>query len=76
MIEGEVMIVSTEDIIVLKNYIPNIEELIREGDVQKVLDAIDDEIIKNMYRNKIEPYEPDEEGVRLQFIYDRIYADN
>ena len=46
MIEGEVMIVSIEDVIVLKNYIPNIEELIREGDVQKVLDAIDDEIIK------------------------------
>ena len=76
MIEGEVMIVSTEDIIVLKNYIPNIEELIREGDVQKVLDAIDDEIIKNICMNKIEPNEPDEEGVMLQFIYDRINADN
>lgn len=76
MIEGEVMIVSTEDIIVLKNYIPNIEELIREGDVQKVLDAIDDEIIKNICMNEIEPNEPDEEGVRLQFIYDRINADN
>ena len=70
------MIVSEEDILVLKKYIPNIEELVARGDVQEVLDTIDDEIIKNMYMNKIEPYEPDDEGIRLQHIYDRINADN
>lgn len=67
------MIVSEEQINELKPYIKNIYEVISEGDVRKLLEAIDDLIVENIL-NKND--EPDDEGVRLQRIYDQIYIQN
>lgn len=71
--EGEIMIVKAEQIEVLKPYIENIEDLIAEGDVQAVLDAIDDVIVDNILGNDDEP---DDEGIKLQKIYDEIFDQN
>ena len=67
------MLVKTEQIEILKLYIENIEELIAEDDVQVVLDAIDDVIVDNILGNNDEP---DEEGIKLQRIYDQIFNQN
>ena len=67
------MIVKKEQVKILKEYIENIEELIENDDVQELLDAIDYVIICNILRNNDEP---DEEGVKLQRIYDQIYMQN
>ena len=57
----------------LKSYIDNIEELIAADDIQNLLDAIDDVIVDNILGNNDEP---DDEGLRLQRIYDQIYMQN
>lgn len=57
----------------LKSYIDNIEELISADDIQNLLDAIDDVIVDNILGNNDEP---DDEGIRLQRIYDQIYMQN
>lgn len=57
----------------LKSYIDNIEELIVADDIQNLLDAIDDVIVDNILGNNDEP---DDEGIRLQRIYDQIYMQN
>lgn len=57
----------------LKSYIVNIEELISADDIQNLLDAIDDVIVDNILGNNDEP---DDEGIRLQRIYDQIYMQN
>ena len=67
------MNVKDEQIRILKEYIPNIEKLIATGDIGTVLDAIDDVIVSNIILNNDEP---DEEGVKLQKIYDQIFAQN
>lgn len=67
------MIVKTEQIEMLKPYIDNIEELVESDDVQAVLDAIDDVIVDNILANNDEP---DDEGVKLQKIYDEIFNEN
>lgn len=67
------MIVKDEQIEKLKPHIENIEDLIAEGDVQVVLDAIDDVIVDNILGNNDEP---DEEGINLQRIYDQIFYQN
>ena len=67
------MIVKTEQIKELKPYIENIEDLIAEGDVQVVLDAIDYVIVDNILGNNDEP---DNEGIKLQKIYDQIFNQN
>ena len=67
------MIVNEKQIEILKPYIENIEDLIAEDDVQMVLDAIDDVIVENILGNNDEP---DEEGIKLQRIYDEIYYQN
>ncbi len=67
------MIVKTEQIEMLKPHIENIEDLIETGDVQEVLDAIDDVIVDNILANNDEP---DDEGVKLQKIYDEIFNQN
>ena len=71
--EGGIMIVKTEQIEVLKPYIENIEELVESDDVQAVLDAIDDVIVDNILANNDEP---DDEGIKLQKIYDEIFDEN
>ncbi len=67
------MIVKTEQIEVLKPYIENIEDLIAGDDVQEVLDAIDDVIVDNILANNDEP---DDEGIKLQKVYDEIFNQN
>ena len=67
------MIVTSEQIEILKPYIENIVELIEEDDVQVLLDTIDDVIVENILGNNDEP---DEEGIKLQRIYDQIYNQN
>ena len=67
------MIVKAEQIEVLKPYIEDIEELIETDDVQVVLDAIDDVIVDNILANNDEP---DDDGIKLQKIYDEIFNDN
>lgn len=67
------MIVKAEQIEVLKPYIENIEELVESDDVQAVLDAIDDVIVGNILANNDEP---DDEGIKLQKIYDEIFNEN
>ena len=57
----------------LKPHIENIEDLIETGDVQEVLDVIDDVIVDNILANNDEP---DDEGVKLQKIYDEIFNQN
>ncbi len=67
------MIVKAEQIEVLKPYIENIEDLVEVDDVQEVLDAIDDVIVDNILANNDEP---DDEGIKLQKIYDEILNQN
>lgn len=67
------MIVKTEQIKVLKLHIEDIETLVASGDVQAVLDAIDDVIVDNILANNDEP---DEKGIKLQKIYDEIFDQN
>lgn len=67
------MIVKSEQIEILKSHIENIEDLIAEGDIQVVLDAIDDAIVDNILGNDDEP---DSEGIKLQKIYDEIFDQN
>ena len=67
------MNVTQEQREVLKRYIENIEDLISAGDVQVVLDAIDNVIVDNILAHN---EEPDEEGIMLQRIYDQIDNQN
>ena len=64
------MIVKAEQIEALKPYIEDIEALVTLGDVQAVLDTIDDVIVDNILANNDEP---DDEGIKLQKIYDEIF---
>lgn len=67
------MIIYDEQIKELKPYIDDIEDLVQNDDVQDLLDAIDDVIVDNILGNNDEP---DEEGIRLQRIYDQIFNQN
>ncbi len=67
------MIVKAEQIEALKPYIESIEDLIAGDNVQEVLDAIDDVIVGNILANYDEP---DDEGIKLQKIYDEIFYQN
>ena len=67
------MIVKTEQIEFLKPYIENIEDLIKGDDVQALLDEIDDVIVDNILSNNDEP---DEEGIRIQKVFDEIFNQN
>lgn len=67
------MFVKKEQIEKLKPYIHNIEDLIKSNDIGIVLDAIDDVIVDNIIANNDEP---DEEGIKLQRIYDQIFNQN
>ncbi|MDO4773422.1 MAG: hypothetical protein Q4A72_07705 [Bacillota bacterium] len=67
------MFVKKKQIEKLKPYIHNIEDLIKSNDIGIVLDAIDDVIVDNIIANNDEP---DEEGFKLQRIYDQIFNQN
>ena len=66
------MIVTEEQKKEIKKYGVDIDELIKDGDVNEVLFAIDDVILNLMD----EDGELDKEGVKLQLIYDQIYNAN
>lgn len=57
----------------LKDFVNDIDKLIKKDNLQDFLDAIDDEIINNILRNNDEP---DAIGIKLQKIYDQIYNQN
>lgn len=57
----------------LCQYIPDLEKLIENGDVQALLDEIDNVIVDNILANN---EEPDSEGIMLQRIYDQIFNQN
>ena len=67
------MIVKAEQIEALKPYIEDIEALVTLGDVQAVLYTIYDVIVDNILANNDEP---DDEGIKLQKIYDEIFNQN
>ena len=67
------MIIKDAQIEILKPYIENIDKLVQGGSVQEILDAIDDVIVDNILGNDDEP---DEEGIKLQKVYDEIYDQN
>ena len=67
------MIITVEQIEALRPYIENIGELISADDVDALLDAVDDVVVDNIVSHNDEP---DEEGRRIQRIYDDIAAQN
>ena len=67
------MIVTAEQIEALRPYIGNIEELISADDVDALLDAVDGVVVDNIVAHNDEP---DEEGNRIQRIYDDIAYQN
>lgn len=67
------MTIKEEQIAKLKPYIENLDELIANDDIESLLEAIDDVIIDNILGNNDEP---DEEGIKLQLLYDQIYNQN
>ena len=67
------MIVTENQIKELKPYIDDIEEIVKNGRVEFLLDTLDDIIVDNILGNHDEP---DEVGIRLQKIYDQIYKQN
>lgn len=66
------MIVTEEQKKEIKKYGVDIDKLIKNGDVNEVLFAIDDVILDLMD----EDGELDKEGVKFQLIYDQIYNAN
>ena len=67
------MFITAKQIEIIKLYIQDIENMIAAGDVQQVLDAINDLILDNILGNNDEP---DKEGIMLQKLYDEIYNQN
>ncbi len=67
------MIIKDEQIKLLEPYIENINELVQIGSVQEILDAIDEVIVDNILGNNDEP---DEDGIKLQKVYDEIFNQN
>lgn len=57
----------------LKPYLNNLDEFIKNDDIQTFLDRIDDIIVDNILGNNDEP---DEEGIALQSVYDQIFNQN
>ena len=67
------VIITVEQIEALRPYIEDIEDLISADDVDALLDAVDDVVVDNIVSHNDEP---DEEGRRIQRIYDDIAAQN
>ena len=57
----------------LKPYRVDIEEHLKNDDIQTFLDKINDLIVDNILANDDEP---DGEGIELQRVYDQIYNQN
>lgn len=67
------MIITEKQIEVLEKHIPNIRELAKSDDVQMVLDVIDDVVVDNLLEHN---NDLDDEGVKIQLIWDQIYNQN
>ena len=67
------MIITVEQIEALRPYIEDIEDLISADDIDALLDAVDAVVINNILGNN---NEPDEEGNKIQRIYDDIADQN
>lgn len=66
------IIITENQIEYLEDFINNLEELLRAGEVNDLLLAIDDAIIETFDEDGY----PDENGNQLQRIYDEIYLLN
>lgn len=66
------IIITENQIEYLENFINNLDELLRAGEVNDLLLAIDDAIIETFDEDGY----PDENGNQLQRIYDEIYLLN
>ena len=53
-------------------YVDNLDELLKEGEINEVLIAINDAIISTFDKDGY----PDETGNKLQAIYDELYLTN
>ena len=67
------MVITKQQVNLLKPYIPSIQTLIQTDDLQTILDAIDDVIVDNILGNHDEP---DLQGILLQRLYDQICNQN
>ena len=65
--------ISEEQKEILNDYIEDLENHIENDDIQDFLDLIDDEIVNNILGNNDEP---DDEGIKLQKVYDQIFNQN
>ena len=65
------MVIEEKDIQLLEKYIPDIREVISSGNINMVLDEIDNMIIDDILEHDDEPSEI---GSDLQLIYDRIQS--
>ena len=68
-----IMNISKEQIEIITKYVPDVAKLVKEDDVQVLLDAIDDVIVNNILGHN---NEPDATGIMLQRIWDQIYNQN
>ena len=65
--------ISEEQKEILNDYIEDLENHIENDDIQDFLDLIDDEIVNNILGNNDEP---DDEGIKLQKVYDQTFNQN
>lgn len=66
------MIVTAEQEKILKKYIKNLDEVLSSDDINDLLLEIDDAIVDTFDANG----NPSEDGIKLQNIYDDLYANN
>ena len=64
--------ITSEQIDILKQEIPNIDELIQQNDINTLLFAIDEKIVSSFDEND----ESTEKSIILQKVYDQIYSNN
>lgn len=67
------MIISDENKKVLSKIIENFDLLLKNNDVDEIMERLDDAIISNILANNDEP---DATGKKWQKIYDEILDDN
>ena len=64
--------ITQEQKVYINKYIENLDELLKEGEINEVLIAIDDAIISTFDKDGY----PDKTGNKLQAIYDELYLTN
>lgn len=71
--EGKTISISNEQKDLLVQYLPDAEKMIIEGDIDAVLDRLDDKITEIGFDRE---YELNEIGLQLQRLYDQLYNQN